>query len=138
MKNFETERITLRDEVETREALRIKKEQTKKIIAIPLVPLACVIIFLSLLLTNINNSNLVNVFSTLLSVSGLATIVCLIVYNSLMAPYCKLVKIASRNDQIRHDEKIRFKERKRLEESYNEELTRQNINKTIKLEEEKD
>ena len=53
-----------------------------------------------------------------------------------MKPYFKLVRTAKKNDRIRYEEKIRFNERKRLEQNNDEKITRAKVKETIKYVEE--
>ena len=58
---------------------------------------------------------------------GVVAIICLIsyfVYRSIILnPYYSLLNIAIQNDEIRHEERIRFRERKRLENEEENKIT---------------
>ena len=64
--------------------------------------------------------------------SIISTIVYLIVRGNFLRPYYRLLKVAMRNDDVRHEERIRFRERKRLEEDYDIEVSMRDKDKLEK------
>lgn len=121
-------KITLIDELETKSAqklLNMKLEQFRKIYFIPLI-----ILIVSSVITIATNYNDIMLYILFLSI--LAFVVSLISYFIIIRPYVKLLKLAKFNDKIRHEEKIRFKERKRMENVKTENANRKNIQNSIK------
>lgn len=109
MKEIYVKNITLMDEVETKEAITIYSSFRKKYIWFILVPLILLTIFL---FANIIKFNVHLWIFCLLSF--IAFVLGFIVYKTLMNPFRTLLKIAKRNDMVRHEEKIRESERQRL------------------------
>lgn len=130
MKNIETKNITLLEEVETIEAEELLHTQKIKWLWLFIVPLALAVVFLILSLS----LRFPQVFSLVIFCVLIAIALANIgVYFKQLAPYIKLKRVAQLNDRIRHEEKIRFKERQRLQqEDYKEKYTKQDITNTIK------
>lgn len=121
-------KITMIDELETKSAqklLNMKLQQFRKIYFIPLI-----ILIISGVITIASNYNDTILYIFFLSI--LAFAISLLCYIILIRPYVKLLKLAKFNDKIRHEEKIRFKERKRMESIKNENANRKNIQNSIK------
>ena len=120
---IETHNITIFDEPETKEAFALLYQAKRKyiwtILGIALSILAF-IIFLAILVSYnpqpyLQEDNFPYYTIPLMIISGISTLAFLIVRRKLLRPYRKLYGIARRNDRIRNDEQLRYKERKRLE-----------------------
>lgn len=121
-------KITMIDELETKSAqklLNMKLDQFKIVYLIPLI-----ILIISLVIAIATNYNDIILFILFLSL--LAFALSLLCYFIIIRPYVKLLKLAKFNDKIRHEEKIRFKERKRMENIKNENANRENVKNSIK------
>lgn len=106
------------EEIETKEAKKIFEERNKKYSSWYVVPSMLFFIagITSLVLYFIGKTNPPTI---LLAITGISFIFIFIgssIYTSLMKPYYKLLKIARLNDRLRHEERIRDKERRRLAE----------------------
>lgn len=114
MKNIETKNITIPETPETDEANEILNEQKAKIwtqiIYIVLLNLIGLIICLSIKKQDISP------LITWCSIFILCIIICLFYNIGKLRPYKELLKLAKANDKLRHEERIRYRERKRLEE----------------------
>ncbi len=109
MKQFKY--ITLIDEKETKEAKEILKQKRKIYCWLYILPIILASIFY-LAMLDVKHWVL---FMILGSVFAGLILIMFFVYVGILEPYRKIVKIAKHNDRVRHDEKIRFNERKRLE-----------------------
>lgn len=109
MKQFKY--ITLIDEKETKEAKEILKQKRKIYCWLYILPIILASIFY-LAMLDVKHWVL---FMILGSVFAGLILIMFFVYVGILEPYRKIVKIAKYNDRVRHDEKIRFNERKRLE-----------------------
>lgn len=139
---IETHNITIFDEPETKEALSLLYQAKRKyvwtILAIALSILAF-IIFLTILVSYnpqpfIKEDNFPYYTIPFMIISGVSTLAFFIARRELLRPYKKLYVIARRNDRIRNDEQLRYKERKRLE-SLNTDTTKikeKDIDQTLK------
>lgn len=116
MENLKLTHVTLMEEVETEEAQEIYDKYNQKYRPLVLIPLILLTITLIILFISLacQSMILLSVASTFSLIAFLATIIGASAYSSRMAPYNKLLKIAKRNDEIRHEERIREKERQRL------------------------
>ena len=122
MKNLEIKNITLIDNPETKEAEKIYSNKSRLYCWIFIVPLIISVCTIS------------NKFPVLAFCIGFAilTIINFLIYKKVMQPYKKLLKLAEKNDLIRHEEKIRHKERARLQEDDNVTYTKKDIDKTMR------
>ena len=128
--------ITLYDRPETKEALRLieykRIQQAQQTSILKWIMLASAgLILLSIL---INLVECVYFFLGIILICSFVMIGLKIHHNKQLKPYKELYKIAVHNDQIRNDEHIRFKERKRLEEleiQKNKQTSLQKIEDTI-------
>ena len=136
MKKINANNITMQENIETKEAKKLKNNKVKKFIAIPIVPFILFIISIIVLTNNIKNTTEQQVITYIIfsCICYFLFIVGLIVFFVLMKPYFKLVRTAKKNDKIRYEEKIRFNERKRLEQNNDETITRAKVKETIKEE----
>lgn len=136
MKKINANNITMQENIETEEAKKLKNNKVKKFIAIPIVPFILFIISIIVLTNNIKNTTEQQVITYIIfsCICYFLFIVGLIVFFILMKPYFKLVRTAKKNDRIRYEEKIRFNERKRLEQNNDEKITRKKVKETIKEE----
>jgi len=119
----ELKNICLIDEVETTEARTILNRHLVKYYVFFMFETAMFIP--SILFTIFNSVNLI----ALPIISGIALIVTISIYKDEISKYKKILKIAISNDKIRHDEKIRFYERKRLEQENSQKPKIPNIKK---------
>ena len=114
MKNIETKNITIPETPETDEANKILNKQKAKIwtqiICIVLLNLIGLIICLSI--KKQHNTPLI----TWCSIFILCIIICFFYYIGKLRPYKGLLRLAKANDKLRHEARIRYRERKRLEE----------------------
>ena len=115
---IQTTVITKKQTPETDEALKLLEIAKSKINNLVLIPFL-LFTFLSMLMCIIQEFYIALSFTIL-------GIICLIIYlfyrSHFLKPYYSLLEIAIRNDNIRHEERIRFRERKRLEDEYNNQL----------------
>ena len=113
---FDNYKTTIEESIETKEALKKLEEQKRKAFKINAISTVLgvigFILFISLS-TNSNNSlYIILAFACIGLVSGTYAYT----QDSLVKPYLKNLKVARENDKVRHEERIRFYERKRLEE----------------------
>lgn len=122
-REIETHNITIFDEPETKAAISLLYQAKRKyiwtILGITL-SILTFIIFLTVLVSYNPQpypyeDNYPYYTIPLMVISGISTITLFIIRKELLRPYKKLYDIARRNDRIRNDEQLRFKERKRLE-----------------------
>ena len=132
MKKINANNITMKENIETEEAKKLKNNKVKKFIAIPIVPLILAIIFAIINFADTRYTQLP--LMILMYICILLFFIGLIVFFILVAPYFQLVRTAKKNDRIRYEEKIRFNERKRLEQNNDEKITRKKVKETIKEE----
>lgn len=125
MKNIEVKNITLMDEVETKEAEEIYEKFRVKYSLIMVVPILLFFISTVGLILKITEpakyAIALNTMIILTIISLIVFIIGIAVYKNFMKPYEKLLEIAKLNDKIRHEEKIRDRERKRLQAENKEE-----------------
>lgn len=127
MKTFKY--ITLIDEKETKEAKNYLNHKRASLCWIFIVPAFITIAtFLSGLHIPFNFTSMGIIIASIVLAS--VTFLLFVLYICLLIPYYKLLKIAEQNDRVRHDEKLRFKERKRLELE-SEEYSIKNFKNTI-------
>ena len=113
MKYIETNNITLVKDTETQEAMFIYDKAKIKYMWIYIIPLILLIIQFVFLFTT--QLDFFIFFSTeIIIISLVIMITCISIYKKMMKPYKELLNIAKKNDLIRHEEEIRFKERERL------------------------
>lgn len=127
--------ITLMDEIETKEAEELYEIHHRKYSSFIAIPVLLLILFTALTIsfgikTTIDKTSLI-IFCVLSGISMLAVIAGISNYINKIKPYKKLLQIAKLNDRIRHEEKIRFKERKRLELNPEENYSSKDVDKTI-------
>ncbi len=149
MKTLKTNQITLLENVETAEAEKIynnKKLKYSFLFIIPFVSLICFLICViyesqqtQLIETSQNffveafkNKNAFIAFSCLTGISFWITIINIIIYQKKLKPYKDLLEIAKTNDKIRHEEKIREKERQRIKNQTETNYTLKDIENTKK------
>lgn len=132
MKKISANNITMKENIETKEAKKLKNNKVKKFIAIPIVPLILAIIFAIINFADTRYTQLS--LMILMYICILLFFIGLIVFFILMTPYFQLIRTAKKNDKIRYEEKIRFNERKRLEQNNDETITRAKVKETIKEE----
>lgn len=148
MNNIKVKNITLMDEVETKEAEKLYNDNKFKYCAIYLIPLLFLIITTIFFIVQLNitltprtygssskqetSTNMLYILLTLMIISIILTIIGFSIYNNLMQPYKKLLRIAILNDRIRHEEKVREQERRRLQKEFNNNITTEDINNTYK------
>lgn len=148
MKNIEVKNITLMEKVETTEAEGYYYKNKIKNCFFYIIPLLLFILFL--VLTIIESQKTINIktsqgiliekqnmdkyitFMSLMFVFLITTFLGFIIYRQKMKPYRELLAIAKLNDRIRHEEKIRNNERKRLESEHKNIYTTKEISETIK------
>jgi len=111
MYDEEIHNITLYETPETDEAEEILHYRLKKIniIIIPLIAIAIVLFFPAVYIQN-------PIFVTFYIIYVIITLLVIGYTHNKISPYRALVSIAKKNDQIRHEERVRYYERKRLEE----------------------
>lgn len=120
---IETSVITKKQTPETDEAIVLLSDAKKKFKLVYLIPMLALLIPFPIVAiissSGATVSGSVCVLADLcLFASIISTIAYLIVRGNFLRPYYRLLKIAMRNDDVRHEERIRFRERKRLEEDY--------------------
>lgn len=102
--------ITLIDAPETKAAKKILRYLSSKFILMIIIPFILIIFTLPIQITNSNT------FLQILTILELITFFCNILgYFAILMPYFKLLKLAKRNDRVRHEEKIRINERRLME-----------------------
>lgn len=127
MKTIDTKSITPMEKVETIEAENLYNKNKHKYCAFYIIPFFISFELLTLLAANAFNQS-INII--LILFSTLATIIGYLLYKKCMKPYKELLDIAKHNDLIRHDQKIRFREQKRLMEENKNKYTTQQIHET--------
>lgn len=118
MEKIRIKNITLMDKTETREAYAIYNSKRANCCLIFIIP---IIISSLLLLCVANNPEQmgdggIGMLFVLTIILTLINIGAIYLYRNVMRPYKDLLEVAKLNDRVRHEEKIRFKERKRIEE----------------------
>lgn len=143
MGKIEVKNITLMDKVETKEAEKIYYEQKQKYNLLLIIPILCFFLFFILTVIQSNkevrdgyqmvneNPELFTFFQVMTIISIMITILCFFIYKEKMRPYKELLQVARLNDKIRHEEKIRFRERKRLEKENKTRYTTEELKETI-------
>ena len=131
--------VTLMEEVETKEAEYVYKKMKARYIWFILVPLfillTCFLVLVMILINSplimyfyqdVDLNNQINVLVKIMLVvcntipiSGVILAIFISIYRKKMRPFKKLLSIARLNDKIRHEEKIRERERKRIIEEQN-------------------
>jgi len=147
MKEIEVRNITLMEKVETQEAEGYYYKNKFKYCFFYIIP--AMLFFLFLVLTIIEAQKVVNItttngiliekqnmdryitFMSLMFTSILVTLLGIAIYRHKMKPYRELLTIAKLNDRIRHEEKIRNNERKRLEVEKKRTYTKKDISDTL-------
>lgn len=143
MEEIKVKNITLMDQVETKEAQRIYNYKKQKLNLLLIIPILC--FFLSLIFTVIQSNNVIRdgyqsinknpelfTFLQLMTItSAMITIICIFIYRECIRPYKELLEVAKLNDRTRHEEKIRFRERKRLESENKTQYTKEELKETI-------
>ncbi len=106
------------EEIETEEAKEVFDEHHKKYSTWYVVPamLFCVAGIAALVLFFMGETKPILTLLIITAVSFVFIFIGTSIYTSLMKPYWKLLKIARLNDRLRHEERIRDKERRRLAE----------------------
>lgn len=118
--NIETKVITKKQTPETDEALMLlerAKKRVKKVFIIPFVT------FLVIAIGFAFAPGYVKFVSIFFGVISLISLIVYLAYKSkILNPYYCLLDVAMKNDEIRHEERIRFRERKRLENEFENQL----------------
>lgn len=134
MRKVEIKDITLKEEPETKEAKKLYKEHKTKYCFIVIIPLVLFIIFFLIVMSyQLNGIPEEKIYLIIcLGISFLILIISLFIYFAKMRPFRKLLKIAKENDNIRHIERIKYRERKRLELEDKNEYTLKELKQTTK------
>lgn len=138
---IETSVITKKQTPETDEALVLlqgAKRKLKLIYILPMLALTIPAIIVSILSSSraaVIGGSVYVLTELCLFTSIISTTVYLIIRGNFLRPYYRLLKVAMRNDDVRHEERIRFRERKRLEEDYAVEVS---MRDKAKLEKQRD
>lgn len=123
IEDIETVNITKMETPETDEALtllyKVKSEYDIGI-ALTIVGTILFLLFALILTFTTDNVDITYIFWGLFIVNFFAFILCIFIRKIILKPYYELLEIAINNDKVRHEERIRFRERKRLEQEYNE------------------
>mgnify|MGYP004660629511 FL=1 len=118
--NIETKVITKKQTPETDEALMLlerAKKRVKKVFIIPFVT------FLVIAIGFAFAPRYANFVSIIFGVISLISLIVYFIYRArILSPYYSLLNVAIKNDEIRHEERIRFRERKRLENEFENQL----------------
>lgn len=132
---FDKYKINIEQSIETREALKkLEQQKIKATIINVLVTIAGVIAFIFLFKAYLKNHNIAHLILCFCCFGIISsTYTCTKDY--MIKPFQTLLDTAKANDRIRHEEKIRFYERKRLEES---EFQTENINLKSQFQEEQE
>ena len=116
---FDNYKTTIEESIETKEALKKLEQQKRKAFKINAISTVLgvigFILFISLSTNSSNSLYIILAFACIGLVSGTYAYT----QDSLVKPYLKNLKVARENDKVRHEERIRFYERKRLEENGN-------------------
>ncbi|MGN1222246.1 MAG: Got1/Sft2-like family vesicle transport protein [Christensenellales bacterium] len=127
---IQTKNITLKQTPETDEALKLLNEKKsyllKKIIALGICFAIGILFFFCSLFQFVTSPVISNAFVTFINILSIFSMLSAIVFgvlffvylnkrSALLRPYYELLRVAQRNDEIRHEERIRWRERKRLE-----------------------
>lgn len=118
MKELKVDQITLLDDVETREAKRIYHERTQAaswsyrwpLILMVLATVGAVVAIWQQIFWLAGVLAAVAVVCVFVAFSGVRT------YRKVMETYTDLIRVARKNDQIRHEERLRQRERERLQD----------------------
>ena len=148
MEKIEVKNITLMEKVETEEAECYYYKNKSKYCFLYIIPALLFILFLVLTIiesqktVNINTSNGILIekqnmdryitFMSLMFSFFVITFIGFAIYRYKMKPYKELLAIAKLNDRIRHEEKIRNNERKRLKTEQKSIYTIKDISDTLK------
>lgn len=113
----EIKHITLYDQPETQEALYLLNKNKEKISLIKnTITIFTILLFATFIISLITRNSEIFIISGILFLIMFIFFIIVSLYQKrLLEPYYSLLRIAKRNDQIRHEERIRFRERKRLE-----------------------
>lgn len=133
MENEKFDEITMKENVESNkvsEYYHKALDDTRYLIAIPLI-FFIISSFVMLILLSYDDNTKAEVFCVFAILSFIAMIICKVIRSKKISFYKELYKIAKKNDAIRHDEKVRHFERKRLEQKYNNEFNIKNIQETL-------
>lgn len=143
MEEIKVKNITLMDQVETKEAQKIYNERKQKLNLLLIIPILSFFLFLILTIIQSNNvirdgyqsinknPDLFTFFQVMTIASAMITIFCIFIYREGIRPYKELLEVAKLNDRTRHEEKIRFRERKRLESENKTQYTKEELKETI-------
>ena len=118
MKELKVDQITLLDDVETREAKCIYRERTAAaawsyrlpLILLVLVTVGAVVAIWQQIIWLLGVLAAVAVVCIFAAFSGVRT------YHKVVETYADLIRVARKNDQIRHEERLRQRERERLQD----------------------
>lgn len=143
-KDFESvqSQVTMKEYVESKAAKSLYEKmlyKTRLLVTIPAIIFAIMVIAFVYEMQSTNNLGTITVTTSntktlliLCVISFVALVVCLGIRAKKLEPYRELYKIARENDDIRHDEKVRYLEVKRLESTnYINENSKENIKATI-------
>ena len=134
---IETSVITKKQTPETDEALVILHNAKKKFKLVYMIPMILLLIpFIVVRIVSATGAvvgGTTNFISAIcLGLFIISVIIYLTIRGKFLRPYYRLLKVAMRNDDVRHEERIRFRERKRLEEDYAVEVSKHDKNKLEK------
>lgn len=118
MKNIETEKITVLEKSETDEATKLLEKQKEKINVFNVLYGVAICLTAIIFIYIYNSANKTHV-ETLIAGAFIMLLISIVWYLHItikLKDYKKLLKLAKANDKLRHEERIRYRERKRLEE----------------------
>ena len=135
LRDAQTE-VTMKEYVESKTAKSLYEKmlnKTRMFVVIPLVVFAIMVFALLYENQAVNRSSSnINVILALCILSFVALAVCIGIRAKKLEPYRELYKLARENDEVRHNEKVRYLERERLStKSFNNENNIDNIKQTL-------
>lgn len=118
IKDIPTKIITKKQTPETDEALMLLEREKIKVKNEFIIP-----VFIFIVVALIFCSLKIFGWAITFGVLAIVWLCCYFIYkSSILAPYYSLLNIAMENDEIRHQERVRIRERKRLENMYENQL----------------
>lgn len=133
MENEKFDEITMRENVESKNVAKRYHEALDDTRAMVLIPLVFFIISIIAFIASLAGGDIytVDIFLIFAIISFVILMVCRRIRKNKIAFYEDLYRVARKNDAIRHDEKVRYLERKRLEQKYNNSFNAKNIKETL-------
>ena len=146
MENIQVRNITLMEKVETLEAKEYYHKSKLKNCWFYIIPALLCVLFLILTILKAQEIERIvaksviyeerdfvdlMIFICLMFVFFVSTIFGFIIYCCKIKPYRQLLVVAKFNDKIRHEEKIRYNERKRLEMGQKSVYTVKDVSETV-------